>query len=73
VVLPLVLLAELAMPWLVRLLATGFEPGGDRYGLAVELSRITFPYLACLSMAALAGAVLNARGRSPPRRPRRCS
>jgi putative peptidoglycan lipid II flippase len=63
VMLPLVLLAELAMPWLVRLLATGFEPGGGRYELAVELSRITFPYLACLSVAALAGAVLNARGR----------
>lgn len=63
VVLPLVLLAEVAMPWLVRLLATGFEPGGDRYALAVGLSRVTFPYLACLSLAALAGAVLNARGR----------
>lgn len=63
VLLPLVLLAELAMPWLVRVIATGFEPGGPRYALAVELSRVTFPYLACLTFAALAGAVLNARGR----------
>lgn len=62
VLLAVVLAAELAMPWLVRALAPGFEPGGERYALAVELSRITFPYLACISLAALAGGVLNSLG-----------
>lgn len=62
VLLVVVLLAELAMPWLVRALAPGFAPDGDRYGLAVELSRITFPYLACISLGALAGGVLNSLG-----------
>ena len=42
------------MPVLVRVLATGFDPGGERYALAVDLSRVTFPYLACVSLAALA-------------------
>ncbi len=63
VLLVVVLLAEMAMPWLVRILASGFPPGGDRFLLAVELSRITFPYLLFISLAALFSGVLNARGR----------
>jgi len=55
--------AELAMPWLVRALATGFDPAGPRYALAVELSRITFPYLLLISLAALVSGVLNGLGR----------
>jgi len=58
-----VLAAELAMPWLVRALATGFDPAGPRYALAVELSRITFPYLAFVSLTALLSGVLNGLGR----------
>ncbi len=63
VLLVVVLLAQLAMPWLVRALAPGFEADGDRYGLAVELSRITFPYLMFISLAALFSGVLNSIGR----------
>jgi len=58
-----VCLAEIAMPWLVRVLAAGFDPQGGRFALAVELSRITFPYLALISLAALFSGVLNALGR----------
>ncbi|MFO1035391.1 MAG: murein biosynthesis integral membrane protein MurJ [Geminicoccaceae bacterium] len=58
-----VALGELAMPWLVRLLATGFDPAGERYALAVQLSRITFPYLHLISLAALYAGVLNGLGR----------
>ena len=63
VLLVVVLLAQLAMPWLVRALAPGFEVDGERYGLAVELSRITFPYLMFISLAALFSGVLNSIGR----------
>jgi putative peptidoglycan lipid II flippase len=63
VLLVVVLLAELAMPWLVRALAPGFAVDGERYGLAVELSRITFPYLMFISLAALFSGVLNSIGR----------
>ena len=58
-----VLVAELTMPWLVRALATGFDPGSERYLLAVELSRLTFPYLMLISLAALVSGVLNGIGR----------
>lgn len=63
VLLVVVLIAELFMPWLVRAIAIGFEPGEARYNLAVELSRITFPYLLCISLAALFSGVLNSIGR----------
>ena len=55
-----VLLGELLMPWLVRGLATGFAPGSERYELAVELGRITFPYLLLISLAALFAGMLQA-------------
>lgn len=63
ILLLVVIAAELAMPWLVRVLATGFDPAGERYALAVDLSRITFPYLAFVSLAALLSGVLNGLGR----------
>jgi len=63
VLLVVVLVAELAMPWVVRGLAPGFAPGSERYALAVELSRITFPYLMFISLAALFSGVLNSIGR----------
>ncbi|MEK0084954.1 murein biosynthesis integral membrane protein MurJ [Benzoatithermus flavus] len=55
-----VLLGELTMPWLVRLLASGFPPQSLQYRLAVELGRLTFPYLLFISLAALVGGVLQA-------------
>jgi putative peptidoglycan lipid II flippase len=63
VLLGVVALAEIFMPWLVRALASGFEPGDLRYSLAVDLSRITFPYLMMISLAALVSGVLNSLGR----------
>ncbi len=60
VLLAVLLLGEASMPWLVRLLATGFAPGSPRYELAVELGRITFPYLLLISLAALFASVLQA-------------
>ncbi len=58
--LALVVVAELAMPWVVRAIAPGFADEPGRFTLAVELSRITFPYLAFISLVALYGGVLNA-------------
>ena len=58
-----VIVAELFMPWLVRLLAAGFDPAEERFALAVDLSRITFPYIMLISLTALVSGVLNALGR----------
>lgn len=53
------LLGSLASPLIIMVLMPGFETGGDRYAMSVELLRWTFPYLFFVSMTALAGGVLN--------------
>jgi putative peptidoglycan lipid II flippase len=56
-------LAEIAMPWLMLLLAPGFSSDPEKFGLAVLLARIALPYLAFMSVVALYTGVLNAFGR----------
>jgi putative peptidoglycan lipid II flippase len=53
----------IAMPWVMTVIAPGFVDEPIRFGLAVELARITFPYLLFISLVALMGAVLNAHDR----------
>lgn len=55
--------AELAMPWFVTALAPGFTQRPDSFALAVEMARITFPYLWLITLASLMGAILNALDR----------
>lgn len=69
-----------AMPFVVMAIAPGFTETveihcvmapchplvDERFNLAVELSRITFPYLFFISITALLGGVLNAHGRYGP-------
>jgi len=56
-------LAEIAMPWLMLLLAPGFAGDPAKFDLAVMLARIALPYLVCMSLVALYTGVLNALGR----------
>ncbi|MCB1620498.1 MAG: murein biosynthesis integral membrane protein MurJ [Thiothrix sp.] len=50
----------LAAPWLIDLIATGFShKDGARPELAAELLRIMFPYILFISLAGLAGGILN--------------
>jgi putative peptidoglycan lipid II flippase len=51
------------MPWVVSVLAWGFRSDPARFGLAVELTRITFPYLLLISLVTLYSGILNALGR----------
>ncbi|MBL8566985.1 MAG: murein biosynthesis integral membrane protein MurJ [Hyphomicrobiaceae bacterium] len=55
--------AMLAMPWLMMLLAPGFVTDPAKYDLAVDLTQIAFPYLACMSLVALLSGVLNSMHR----------
>src|SRR5579862_5782762 len=55
----LTLAGELFMPQLMAVLAPGFAAYPAKFALAVELSRITFPYLILICLAALVGGVLN--------------
>ncbi|WP_411832514.1 murein biosynthesis integral membrane protein MurJ [Pseudoxanthomonas mexicana] len=49
----------LLAPWLARVIVPGFEPGGESAALFVEMLRITFPYALFISLASLAGGILN--------------
>ncbi len=66
VLVPLTVLAVAVMPWAIPLIAPGFADEPQRYGLAVELTRITFPYLLLMSLVALLGGVLNSLDRFAP-------
>jgi putative peptidoglycan lipid II flippase len=63
---PFTILAIIAMPWVIHLLAPGFHAGEERYELAVEMTRVTFPYLLLISLSALIGGVLNAHDKFVP-------
>ncbi|QWF18831.1 murein biosynthesis integral membrane protein MurJ [Lysobacter capsici] len=49
----------LAAEPVMRLFAPGFDPNGEQFALAVEMLQITFPYALFISLASLAGGVLN--------------
>lgn len=51
--------AEIAMPWLMFLFAPGFADDPAKFDLTVVMTRIVFPYLACMSLVALLSGVLN--------------
>jgi putative peptidoglycan lipid II flippase len=47
-------------PGVISLLAPGFNNDPGRFALAVELTRITFPYLLLVTLVTLFGGILNA-------------
>ena len=53
----------IAAPLMVLLFAPGFRTDVSRFDLTVEMLRWTFPYLLFISLAALAGGVLNSYGK----------
>jgi len=55
----LVLVAEIFMPQLIFLIAPGFYNDPEKLKLAVDLSRITFPFLFFICLASFFGAILN--------------
>jgi len=61
-----VCLAMIGMPYVLHVIAPGFVDDPVRFDLAIELTRITFPYLLLMSLTALLGGVLNAIDRFAP-------
>lgn len=59
ILLVLTLLAEIFMPQLILVLTTGFADDQEKFDLTVLLARICFPYLACMSLMAAYGSILN--------------
>ena len=56
-------LAIVFMPDVVGWLAPGFSADGEKFALAVALTRITFPYLLFVSLVTLLSGMLNAHER----------
>lgn len=63
ILLLLTAIAEIAMPFLMLGLAPGFSATPEKFDLAVLLTRITMPYLLCMSVVALLSGVLNSMGK----------
>jgi putative peptidoglycan lipid II flippase len=53
-------LALIFMREIISVLAPGFSDNPDQQALAVELSRVTFPYLFCIAIVTQLSAMLNA-------------
>ena len=61
--LALVVMAEWHMPAIIGVLAPGFVDTPDRMEAAVDLARVTFPYLPMISLVAFWAALANAHDR----------
>jgi len=57
------LLGILAAPWILRVIAPGFAVDPAQAALATLLTRVMFPYLLLVGLAAMATGALNAQGR----------
>jgi putative peptidoglycan lipid II flippase len=55
----LTVMGEVFMPQMMAVLAPGFAATPEKFALAVDLSRITFPYVLLICLAALVSGVLN--------------
>jgi putative peptidoglycan lipid II flippase len=58
----LVAFAILFTPAVIDLLAPGFSADPERFALATQLTRITFPYLLLVSLVTVYGGILNTLG-----------
>ena len=59
VLLFIVLLAEIFTPYLVYIIAPGFFEDSEKFSIAVEFTRITFPFLLFVSLASFFSGILN--------------
>ena len=59
----LVLLAEIFMPFLVNLIAPGFKNNFEKFNLAIEFTRITFPFLLFVTLASFFSGILNSNNK----------
>jgi len=59
----LVLVIEIFMPIFVNLIAPGFAEDDKKIGLAIDLTRITFPFLLFVSLSSFFSAILNSHNK----------
>ena len=61
--LALILIAEIFMPIVVNLIAPGFVENREKIELAIDLTRITFPFLMFVSLSSFFAAILNSHNK----------
>jgi len=61
--LSLTILIEIFMPSFIKLIAPGFSDIDEKFKLAVDLTRITFPFLLFISLASFFSAILNSHNK----------
>ena len=59
----LVIAIELFMPLFVSLIAPGFKSNPEKFILATDLTRITFPFILFISLASFFSAILNSHNK----------
>ena len=59
----IVTLAEIFTPYLIYLIAPGFAGDDVKFNLAVELTRITFPFLLFVSLSSFFSGILNSNNK----------
>ena len=59
----LVLVIEILMPYFVFLIAPGFSGSEEKMNIAINLTRITFPFLFFVSLSSFFSAILNSHNR----------
>jgi len=53
------IVGEACAPWILDVIAPGFRADPAKFALALDLTRIMFPYLVFISLVALQGGILN--------------
>ncbi len=59
----IVLIVEILAPYVVYLIAPGFIEDNIKFNLAVDLTRITFPFLAFVSLSSFFAGILNSENK----------
>ena len=57
------ILVQIFMPLLISLIAPGFATNNEKFYLAVDLSRLSFPFVLFICLTSLIGAYLNTLGK----------
>jgi putative peptidoglycan lipid II flippase len=63
VLLIIITIVEIFTPYLIYIIAPGFIENEVKFDLAVELTRITFPFLLFVSLSSFFGGILNANNK----------
>ncbi|MDC3104383.1 murein biosynthesis integral membrane protein MurJ [Candidatus Pelagibacter bacterium] len=63
ILLSIILVVEIFTPYMVYIIAPGFEESTEKFNLAVEFTRITFPFLLFVSLSSFFSGILNSNNK----------